>query len=283
MRAGFCIAAGLRAELPPRAERAFVTLVATPADLPGADALIRSLRLSGTGADIAVLHHRLSASGLSRLRALGARLIAADPLPLSDGFAAAHGGGTLPRHADLPCADRPASRSPLDDFSKLRLWQLDYARCVFVAANALVLRPVEKLFDFPEFCAAPDLRAGLDGFHRMNAGVFTARPDPDTFRHMLSRLDRPGRLWPQAEQSFLQNYFPDWHGLPVQYNLMQDVWLNLPDLWSWDAIHILNFQSDVPWQPRDKAARLAPLIAIWRQIAEGGPIPDLARQQRPAA
>ena len=117
----------------------------------------------------------------------------------------------------------------------------------------------------------------------MNSGVFTARPDADTFRRMLARLDRPGLFWPRTDQTFLQEYFPDWHGLPIQYNLLQYVWMNLPDLWSWENIHILHFQYEKPWEDHAKSAALAPLIALWRQIAEGGPIPDLAAQQRPAA
>lgn len=282
-RSGYRIAPGLRAELPARAERAFVTLVTNADYLPGAEALVRSLRLSGTGADIAVMHRHIPAEGLARLRALGARLIEAELLPTSEGFDALHAREALHARAAFTRGGKPDFHTPLDNFVKLRLWQLDYARCVFIDADAVVLRPVDKLFDFPEFCAAPNVYDGLDGFHRMNSGVFTARPDAETFRRMLARLDRPGLFWPRTDQTFLQDYFPDWHGLPIQYNLLQYVWMNLPDLWSWDNIHILHFQYEKPWEDHAKSAALAPLISLWRQIAEGGPVPDLAAQQRPAA
>ncbi|AUH35464.1 glycosyl transferase [Paracoccus tegillarcae] len=277
------MAPGLRAELPARAERAFVTLVTNNDYLPGAEALIRSLRLSGTGADIAVMHRHVPADGLARLRALGARLIAADLLPTSAEFDGIHARDALHRRAAFTRGGKPDFHTPLDNFVKLRLWQLDYARCVFIDADALVLRPVDKLFDFPEFCAAPNVYDGLDGFHRMNSGVFTARPDPETFRLMLARLDRPGQFWARTDQSFLQDFFPDWHGLPIQYNLLQYVWMNLPALWNWRDIHILHYQYEKPWQDHDKAQALAPLIQLWRQIAAGEPIPDLTQQRRPAA
>lgn len=282
-RSGYRIAPGLRAELPARAGRAFVTLVTNTDYLPGVEALVRSLRLSGTDADIAVMHRHVPAEGLARLRALGARLIEAELLPTSEGFDARHSREAVHARAAFTRGSKPDFHTPLDNFVKLRLWQLDYARCVFIDADAVVLRPVDKLFDFPEFCAAPNVYDGLDGFHRMNSGVFTARPDAETFRRMLLRLDRPGLFWPRTDQTFLQEYFPDWHGLPIQYNLLQYVWLNLPGLWNWDNIHILHFQYEKPWERHAKSTVLAPLIAVWRQIADGGPIPDLSAQQRPAA
>ncbi len=45
---------------------------------------------------------------------------------------------------------------------------------------------------------------------------------------MLERLDAPGAFWRRTDQTFLQDFFPDWHGLPVFYNMLQYVWFNLP-------------------------------------------------------
>ena len=275
--------AGLRAEHPARACRAYVTLVTNPDYLPGAEALVRSLRLTHADADIAVLHRHIDKKGLARLRALGARLIACDLLPTSPEFARAHARDALHGRAAFTQGEKPTFHTPLDNFVKLRLWQLDYERCVFIDADALVLRNVDRLFDFPEFCAAPNVYDGLDGFHRMNSGVFTARPDPATFAAMMARLDRPGVFWRRTDQTFLQDFFPQWHGLPIQMNMLQYVWLNMPELWNWDDLHILHFQYEKPWVDHAKSRQLAPLIKLWRTIATGGAIPDLGMQQRPAA
>ena len=274
---------GLRPETAARTDRAYVTLVSNPDYLPGAEALLRSLRLTGTGADLVVLHRGLQPAHLARLRAGGARLIQADLLPTSEQFDRTHARDALHRRAAFTRGGKPDFHTPLDNFVKLRLWQLDYQRCVFIDADAVVLRPVDKLFEMPEFCAAPNVYDGLDGFHRMNSGVFTARPDLRTYRDMLARLDRPGVFWRRTDQTFLQHYFPDWQGLSIHHNMLQYVWFNMPELWSWEDIRILHFQYEKPWQDHDKVAMLRPLIDLWRAIAAGHPMPDLAAQVRPAA
>ncbi|MDO5704846.1 MAG: glycosyltransferase [Paracoccus sp. (in: a-proteobacteria)] len=279
----FTIAPGLKAERGPRGPDAYVTLVTNADYLPGAETLVRSLRLTGTTADIAVMHRGIPDAALAALRHLGARLIAADLLPTSAEFDRAHARDALHARAAFTRGGKPDFHTPLDNFVKLRLWQLDYARTVFIDADAVVVRNVDKLFGFPEFCAAPNVYEGLDGFHRMNSGVFTARPDPATFAAMMARLDRPGIFWRRTDQTFLQDFFPDWHGLPIQYNMLQYVWINMPALWDWDGVHIIHYQYEKPWSDHAKAAALRPLIQIWRDIAAGGPLPDMAAQIRPAA
>ena len=274
---------GLLAESPARADHAYVTLVSNPDYLPGAEALLRSLRLTGTDADLVVMHRGIAPAHQARLRAQGARLIQADLLPTSEGFDRTHARDVLHARAAFTRGGKPDFHTPLDNFVKLRLWQLDYDRCVFVDADAVVLRNVDKLFDMPEFCAAPNVYDGLDGFLRMNSGVFTAQPALSTYRDMLGRLDQPGAFWRRTDQTFLQDYFPDWHGLSIHHNMLQYVWFNMPELWSWDDIRILHFQYEKPWQDHDKAHLLRPLIDLWRAIASGQPVPDLAAQVRPAA
>ncbi len=129
--------------------------------------------------------------------------------------------------------EKPAFHTPLDNFVKLRLWQLPYRRVVFLDADTLVLRNIDRLFDYPEFSAAPNVYESLADFRRLNSGVFTARPDPATFAAMLARLDAPGAVWRRTDQTFLETFFPRWQGLPVYDNLLQYVWFNLPDLWDW--------------------------------------------------
>lgn len=274
---------GLIADSPARADHAYVTLVSNQDYVVGAEALLRSLNLTGTKADLVVLHRGLEAEHLSRLKALGARLILADLLPTTAAFDQAHAREALHARAAFTRGAKPDFHTPLENFVKLRLWQLDYDRCVFIDADAIVLREVEKLFEMPEFCAAPNVYEGLDGFHRMNSGVFTARPDPARYHQMLGQLDRPGVFWRRTDQTFLETYFPDWHGLSIHHNTMQYVWFKLPELWSWNDIRILHFQYEKPWQNHDKVHLVRPLIDLWRQVWSGQPIPDLTAQVRPAA
>ena len=273
---------GLTPNRPARSDRAFVTLVTNADYALGARALVRSITLSGTDADICVLHTDVADADLAPLSALGARLVRCDLLPTSDAFNAAHARDALHGRAAFTKGEKPPFHTPLDNFAKLRLWQLDYARVVFIDADALVLQNVDKLFDYPEFCAAPNVYESVADFHRMNSGVFTARPNPATFADMLARLDVPGAFWRRTDQTFLEHYFPDWHGLPVFCNMLQYVWFAMPGLWRWQDVKILHFQYEKPWQDHAKADRLRPLIDLWRAYAEGAPVPDTRTLPDPA-
>jgi len=269
---------GLTAGRPARSEVAYVTLVTSDEYARGAAALVRSLALSGTEADIVVLHTAAPApAGLEALARLGARLVEVDLLPTSHAFNKAHAREVLHRVAPFDKGDKPPLHTPLDNFTKLRLWQLDYRTCVFVDADALVLRNCDRLFRYPQFSAAPNVYESLADFHRMNSGVFVAEPSQATFEDMIARLDVPGAFWRRTDQTFLQDYFPDWHGLPVIYNMLQYVWFNMPGLWNWESIRILHFQYEKPWaDPHGKSERLRPLIDLWHRIEGGGAMPDLA-------
>ena len=261
---------------PAASDRAYVTLVTNPDFAIGAKALLRSLRMTNTAADLVVLHTEGVAE--HALAALGdARLVRVDLLPTSAEFNAAHARNTLHEKAPFTKGRKPGFHKPLDNFAKLRVWELDYERVVFLDADTLVLKSCDRLFDYPEFSAAPNVYESLADFHRLNSGVFTARPNPKTFQSMLATLDTPGAFWPRTDQTFLQHYFPDWHGLPVTFNLLQYVWLNLPALWHWPSIHVLHFQYEKPWQSsHPKRRELGPLIDLWEAYAGDGPVPDLS-------
>lgn len=266
--------------------RAYVTLVTNADFARGAAALLRSLKLSMTTADLVVMHTGgVAQDVLAPLRAQGARLVPVDLLDTSQAFDAAHDKSTLHGRVPFTKGNKPAFHTPLDNFAKLRLWQLPYDRVVFLDADTLVLRNCDRLFDYPEFCAAPNVYRSLADFRRMNSGVFTARPDAATFHAMMERLDAPGAFWPRTDQTFLQAFYPDWHGLPVFYNMLQYVWLNMPDLWHWPDIHILHYQYEKPWQEdHPRRSELEPLIALWHAYAApDGPGPDISGLLPPRA
>lgn len=271
---------------PVMAEHAYATLVTNADYAMGAVALVRSLRLTGTAADILVLHTGgVSADVLQPLAKLGATLVPVDLLPTSDAFNARHARARI--HADVPFTKgtKPAFHTPLDNFAKLRLWEMErYQRIVFIDADAIVVRNIDRLFGYPEFSAAPNVYESLADFSRLNSGVFVAQPSWAVFGRMLAMLDAPDAFWPRTDQTFLQAFFPDWHGLPVYDNLLQYVWFNLPDLWDWGSVRVIHFQYEKPWE-RDhpKAARLRPLIELWRAFHDGTAIPDLATLPKPGA
>ncbi|WFR94479.1 glycosyltransferase [Rhizobium tumorigenes] len=268
----------------PRTTTAYVTLVTNADYALGATALVRSLRRTGSKADIVVLHTAgASSDDLAPLALLGCRLVPVDHLPLSDPFNARHGRTALHSAAPFTKGRKPSFHSPLDNFCKLRLWQLvEYEACVFIDADALVLKPIDKLFDYPEFSAAPNVYEGLADFQRLNSGVFVARPSLQTFDAMIDSLDQPEVFWKRTDQTFLETFFPDWHGLPVYMNMLQYVWFTMPLLWDWKSISILHYQYEKPWETNHpKADRLAPLIDLWQRFHQDLDIPDIAALANP--
>ena len=269
----------------PMNHHAFVTLVTNADYARGAAALVRSLQRTGTGADIVVLHTGgVPAQALAPLEALGVRLVAAGLLPTSDAFNERHQRDRI--HADAPFIKgrKPAFHTPLDNFVKLRLWEMEeYARVVFLDADTIVIRNIDRLFAYPEFSAAPNVYESLADFHRLNSGVFVATPSRATFDAMLGRLSQPDTFWRRTDQTFLEAFFPDWHGLPVFDNMLQYVWFNLPDLWDWASVRVIHYQYEKPWETgHPKAERLKPLIDLWKAFDSDLPAPDLASLPGPA-
>jgi len=284
MVAGMSARDGLRPASPARSKHAFVTLVTNADYAMGALALARSIRQTDTAAEIVVLHTGgAPKDDLGALISLGCRLVEVDHLPLSDAFNERHARQNLHGAAPFTKGRKPDFHTPLDNFCKLRLWQLtEYDRAVFIDADALVLKNIDKLFDYPEFSAAPNVYESLADFHRLNSGVFVAKPSTETFERMLASLDRPDAFWRRTDQTFLESFFPDWHGLPVFMNMLQYVWFNMPALWDWERISVLHYQYEKPWE-RDhpKADRLRPLIDLWDAFHEGRDVPDLAALPNP--
>ncbi len=263
---------GLEANRPAGARFAYMTLVTNPDYAVGAAALLHSIALTGTSADRVVLYTgAVTEALLAPLAALGARLVRTELLPTSDAFNEAHGRARLHGAAPFTKGDKPPFHTPLDNFAKLRLWQMEeYERVVFLDADTLMLQNCDKLFGYPEFCAAPNVYESLADFHRMNSGVFVAQPSVSTFDAMLAVLDQPGAFWRRTDQTFLQAFFPDWHGLPVTFNMLQYVWFAMPALWDWSQIRILHYQYEKPWDPQNpRAAQLGPLIELWHSYARG--------------
>ena len=252
----------------------YVTLVSNPDFLTGAVALARSLVMCGARVPLTVLALD-GIDGIERLEKLGCRIQIVEPLPLSDAFRTRHSRSSQHTLAPFTKGNKPDFHDPLNNFLKLRLWQMEeHDKVVFLDADTLVVKNIDRLFEYPEFVAAPNLYESLADFHRMNSGVFVAKPDQRTFDDMLARLDQPDVFWPRTDQTFLQAYFQDWHGLPYIYNTLQYVWFNLPQLWNWEHIHLIHYQYEKPWEANHpRRELLAPLIDLWQQVYQHGTLP----------
>ena len=254
----------------------YLTLVTNPDYALGALALARSLTMCNSQWPLTVLAVR-DVDGLEALEAAGCEVRFVEPLPVSEGFRRRHSRKAQHAAAPFTKGNKPQFHDPLDNFAKLRLWELEqFEKIIFLDADTLVLRNMDRLFGYPEFAAAPNLYESLADFDRLNSGVFVAQPLLRTYEAMLERLEEPGAFWRRTDQTFLEAYFPEWHGLPYIYNTLQYVWFNLPELWDWQRIYLIHYQYEKPWEennPKRESARpgdrrLVACVGAW-DIARG--------------
>lgn len=255
---------------------AYVTLVTNADYLTGAVGLARSLQMVNARWPLFVMIVR-DLPGLEQVEKHGGKILPMEPLRLSAAFRARHSRRSQHVQAPFTKGEKPLFHDPLDNFTKLRVWQLEqFESVVFLDADVVTIRNVDRLFSYPEFSAAPNVYAELADFHRLNSGVFVAKPNRATFDSMLVHLEQPQVFWRRTDQTFLQEYFPQWHGLPYTFNTLQYVWFNLPSLWCWESVHIIHYQYEKPWQAEHpKRKLLAPLIETWRHIYEHGSLPHV--------
>ncbi|MDQ3560393.1 MAG: glycosyltransferase family 8 protein [Pseudomonadota bacterium] len=250
--------------------RAYATLVTNEEYGLGALALARSLRWTGTEAPLLVLATP-EAEHLDELEREGCRIVPVNQPSVSEAFRERHSRAALHRAAPFNKGNKPAFHDPVDNFCKLELWKLeDYGKIVFLDADSVVVKPIDTLFDFPEFSGAPNVYQELADFHRLNSGVFVAEPSRATYDRLMEKLDQPGMFWRRTDQTFLETFFPDWHKLPYTFNTMQYVFFNLPELWVWKSIKVVHYQYEKPWAAQNpKRHLLQPVIDLWWRMFEG--------------
>uniref|UniRef100_A0A914CKX8 glycogenin glucosyltransferase n=1 Tax=Acrobeloides nanus TaxID=290746 RepID=A0A914CKX8_9BILA len=110
-------------------------------------------------------------------------------------------------------------------FTKLHCWLLtQYAKCVFLDADTLVIRNADELFERPEITAAPDM--GWPDY--FNSGVFVFEPSEETY-HKLVQFGLQYGSFDGGDQGLLNLFFSNWreldarHRLPLIYNLCASV------------------------------------------------------------
>jgi len=246
-----------------------VTLVTNDDYALGALALVRSLKLSNPDRHIVVMATR-SELPLDQLEREGCDIRIVPRPEFSDDFVSRHSRERQHSVAPFTKGTKPKFHDPLDNFCKLRVWEFEeYQRVVFLDADTIVVRNIDRLFGYPEFSAAPNLYETLHDMHRLNSGVFVAEPSKATYDHMLEKLVVPKTFWKRTDQTFLESYFPDWHGLPYVYNVLQYIYFNLPQLWEWASIRVVHYQYEKPWElDHERSEQLKPLIDLWYSVLE---------------
>jgi alpha-N-acetylglucosamine transferase len=264
--------------MPEKGRRAYVTLCANADFLPGARCLARSLARTATPWPlVCIVPAELEAVARIELGKERLEILPIQPLALSPQFVARHANGAIESVTPMARGSKPVFHSRFLNFLKLRAWEfIEFEKIVFLDADTVVIRNIDRLFEYPGFSAAPNLYESLVDFHRINSGVMVLEPCRQTFSKMLSKLDAPGAYWPRTDQTFLESFFKRNDmpplGLPYYFNTLQYLWFNLPDLWHWPTVHVVHYQFEKPWdestfevseKSRIRRRLLAPLVDLW--------------------
>ncbi|XP_044579418.1 titin isoform X4 [Cotesia glomerata] len=167
-------------------------------------------------------------------------------------------------------------------FTKLHCWRLtQYEKCVFIDADALVIRNCDELFEREELSAAPDV-GWPDCF---NSGVFVFKPSQQTFASLTAFATSKGSF-DGGDQGLLNLYFSDWahkdisKHLPFIYNMCSTAsYSYLPAYKQFGSeIRIIHFiGSTKPWlqyfdtqtslvHPSSDSQHLQSLLQLWWNI-----------------
>ncbi|KAM7277774.1 hypothetical protein ACFE04_004908 [Oxalis oulophora] len=127
------------------------------------------------------------------------------------------------------------------NYSKLRIWQMTkYTKFIFIDADVLVLKNLDRFFSLPELSAATN-----DG-HLFNSGLMVVEPSMCAFEKMMLKSFKLNS-YNGGDQGFLNEIFTWWHRLPKKINYLKDYKDNddkreIPD--DLFAIHYLGIK---PW------------------------------------
>ncbi|XP_011256805.1 neurofilament heavy polypeptide isoform X2 [Camponotus floridanus] len=246
---------------------AWVTLATNDAYSLGALVLAHSLRRVGTKYELACLvTPGVTAAMREKLAAVFSLVQEVNVLDSKD-------------EANLALLARPELGIT---FTKLHCWRLtQYEKCVFVDADALVVRNCDELFEREELSAAPDV-GWPDCF---NSGVFVFRPSQQTFASITAFAAAKGSF-DGGDQGLLNMYFSDWASkdiskhLPFIYNMCSTATYSyLPAFKQFgDDVRIIHFIGITkPWlqyfdtltgvvQPPSGSMHLQPLLQLWWNI-----------------
>ena len=252
--------------------KAYITVVSNNNFIPGTIGLIRSLLYVKTCYPIVVGYTK--EVDIKPLKKYPVELVRLTLPELPDSFLKAHSTENI--HKNPFSGVKPSFHSTVQNFIKLTIWKLTkYKKAIYLDSDIIIIKNIDELFEYPCFSAAPNLYTNIIDLNRMNSGVFVFKPDNKTYENMLKRLSIPDAFYKRTDQTFLQEFFPDWQGLPYIYNTLQYFYFRIPQIWKWENIKVIHYQYEKPWDTgHSKLDILADLIKIWRYIYEDGKIPS---------
>jgi glycogenin glucosyltransferase len=206
-------------------KKAFITYLCNDLFIPGAVALINSLKFNKTKFPVCcMVTAEVTPDGRETLEKAGYSLIDIEKIYASrvEGI-----------------KDRYKENSWMM-FTKLNLVKLiQFEKLIFLDADCLALENIDEMFDFPAISAVRDLSYG-----GLSAGVLVIEPNQALFDDMIKNLNNENYDNTYSDQSFLNWYTTEkriWNEIPLEYNALQK---RVPIQ---DKIKIYHYNGQKPW------------------------------------
>ncbi|KAG8372056.1 hypothetical protein BUALT_Bualt12G0026900 [Buddleja alternifolia] len=135
------------------------------------------------------------------------------------------------------------------NYSKLRIWQLkQYDKLIFIDADLLVSRNMDKLFKYPQMTAAGNYQK-----HLFNSGLMLIEPSECTFKTLMKKM-MVVESYNGGDQGFLNEMFSWWHRLPAKMNYLK-VFVDVNDHLHWinkNRVYAVHYTGLKPWKCLDQ-------------------------------
>lgn len=142
--------------------------------------------------------------------------------------------------------------------------QTQFTKLLYLDADAIILKNMDHIFEFPPFSAVPEMNCWRDNSNRMtfNAGFLLVEPNSTTYNELMQLAannivgtTNNGIKYLCSDQDILNLYLSDWHNchelhLPMSIFVNWYVSANSYDWWQLHkneicAIHMIGIK---PWQ-----------------------------------
>lgn len=172
-----------------------------------------------------------------------------------------------------PPIGRPPAHNFMDQYTKLRLFELDdYDMIFYLDADMMVVRPFSEIWSFPvPLAATRDVRMGYGWLPSINAGSLLLKPNRRLLSHMLEIAPTYKYNYVFAEQGLLNAYWArDITILPYIYNGQLGIKRVFPKIWERfkDDVKIIHYTGLKPWQWYEKPDMPVERELWWREWEE---------------
>ncbi len=180
---------------------AYVTVVTNNMFFGGLKVMVKSLKRTKTVVPIyVVVPVSMEESLVTKICHLGVEVIKCEPINISK-----------------EAVQNNPNQGWNETFFKLNIMRLiQFEKIVFIDADTIVMRNVDKLFEFPSLSGTTTGKAGHPDWCGLNSGVMVLEPNENAFKELVGLIpsvieDRISQGLGYGDQDVFHAWFPEWY------------------------------------------------------------------------